>query len=101
MVEEVKGLIDFVQTIGFTGLLIVLAIPRLRSLVFGYLQSSGRSSADIPRLRSLVFGNGTEDLKKYYNHSLTEKLDGMGKKLDKVNSHLDDIRVNGVRIKKD
>ena len=80
MVEEVKGLIDFVQTIGFTGLLIVLAIPRLRSL---------------------VFGNGTEDLKKYYNHSLTEKLDGMGKKLDKVNSHLDDIRVNGVRIKKD
>ena len=81
--EEFRLIIGFVQSIGFTGLLIILAIPKTRTW--------------------LGFGNNNEileHLQEYYNHDLTSSLGSIETKLNKLDSHLDDIRTNGVRIRK-
>ncbi len=42
----IKSTIDFIQSIGFIGLLIILAIPKLRNLIFG--------SGELENLKKLI-----------------------------------------------
>lgn len=88
--EEIKTIVDLIQGAGFVGLLIILAIPTLRKK-FGFGSESNNNSEIL------------EHLEQYYNHDLTSfmtKIDAKLDKLDKIESHLDDLRANGVRIKK-
>lgn len=85
--QEVELLIGFVQSIGFTGLLIILAIPSLRDKIFGNNNNN----------RIL------EHLENYYNHDLTAFMSGIHTKMDKLEKmeeHLEDMRINGVRLRK-
>jgi hypothetical protein len=87
--QEIELIIGFIQSIGFTGLLIILAIPSLREKIFG----GGN-------------GQGTEileHLQNYYNHDLTafmSQINTKVQKLDEIEKHLEDIRLNGVRLRK-
>jgi hypothetical protein len=88
--EEIKLVINFIESMGFVGLLIILAVPTLRKK-FGFGSESNNNSEIL------------EHLEQYYNHDLTSfmtKIDAKLDKLDKIESHLDDLRANGVRIKK-
>ena len=88
--EEIKTIIDLIQGAGFVGILTILAIPKLRKF-FGF-SSNGNGHGEI-----------LEHLEQYYNHDLTSfmtRIDAKLDKLDKIESHLDDLRANGVRIKK-
>lgn len=75
MENQVIQIIDFIQNLGFTGLLIILAIPKLRKRIFN--------------------GNGHKDIKsdiiktieENHFHLVNEKLDGL-------NETLRDIRDN-------
>ena len=89
--EEIKIIIGLIQSIGFTGLLIILAVPKLRAY-FGFGGNTGLDESEILR-----------HLEEYYNHDLTSfmtKIDEKLGKLEKMESHLDDIRINGVRLRK-
>lgn len=84
--DQVSLAVGFIQNIGFVGLLIVLAVPKLRKQIFG------------------VTDNNTtfQHLEEYYNHNLTDfvtRISSKIEKLDKIEQHLDDMRINGVRIK--
>lgn len=88
--QEVELFIGFVQSIGFTGLLIILAIPSLRDKIFGTSNNSNNNRI-------------LEHLENYYNHDLTAFMSGIHTKMDKLEKmeeHLEDMRINGVRLRK-
>lgn len=87
--EEIKLVINFIESMGFVGLLIILAVPTLRKK-FGFGSESNNNSEIL------------EHLEQYYNHDLTTFMSQINtkiEKLDKIESHLEDMRVNGVRIR--
>lgn len=108
MADEIKTLVDYIQAAGFVGLLIVLAIPKLRKLV-GFSNGDHTNTEEIMAdvrnaLQPLL--SRMDGLENYGNHTVTEHLTQIAetqknqcKKLDKVVEHMESIRVDGVRIR--
>lgn len=93
--QEVELVIGFIQSIGFTGLLIILAIPTLRAKIFGGTTSEACDCGGNSEILN--------HLKNYYNHDLTafmSSIDARLEKFEKMEEHLEDMRINGVRIRK-
>jgi len=59
--NEITGLIEIIQNAGFIGLLIVLAIPKLRRSIFG---TNGNGSS-----------KELKDIKENHLHDIANKLD--------------------------
>lgn len=77
MIEEIQTVVDWVQTAGFTGLLIVLAIPFLRDKIFG----NGYGA----------FGEKID--------GLTDKVDLMEDTLKEVSWRVEDLKEDGIKNK--
>ena len=93
--DELGTVLELVKALGGAGTLFLLF----------FLWQSGLIK--IPGLKN---GDGAQkkmdQLASYYNHDLTEKMEDIldkqqaqCKKLDKIEGHLEEIRINGVRIK--
>ena len=69
MPNEILPKVNAISGLGFTGLVVVLAIPKLKKL---------------------VFGNGTEiqELKDNHLHTINETLERIEKKLETINDNI-------------
>ena len=78
MENQAIQIIDIIQSIGFTGLLIILVVPKLKRKVFGNGNGNGTTQ---------IKNDIIKTIEENHFHSVNEKLDGL-------NDTLKDIRDN-------